>query len=321
MVNTQVNTSLRMSPPSVFLGIMAVPSSFPDIYQYTDYRAFLRDWFEQSKLQSPHVSYRYLARRTDVDAGYLARVFQGTKHLSDTAVERFIQLLGLGPKEQRYFAEMVRFGKARREDEIRERFDKLAQLRDSGVRVLGQQEYRYWMHWYIPAIRLTLLNDDFSGDFSALAERLTPAITASQAQEAVQLLLDLGLVKQRPDGIYEVQDTHLSTGDSWASAAIREFQAKTLDLARESLHIHSPALREIATLTLAIPAEEIATLQEMMREFRSRVAKWAIGLGQSNCVMQFDLACFPLSLPAGALSPSSPKPTPNPGTSSRRKSS
>lgn len=304
---------------------MATPSSLLDIYQYTDYRAFLRDWFEQSKVQSPHVSYRYLARRTDVDAGYLARVFQGSKHLSDTAVERFIQLLGLGSKEQRYFAEMVRFGKARRDDEIRERFDKLAQLRDNGVRVLGQQEYRYWMHWYIPAIRLTLLNDDFNGDFAALAQRLTPAITPTQAQEAVQLLLGLGLVQKRPDGIYEVQDTHLSTGDSWASAAIREFQAKTLELARDSLRIHPPALREIATLTLAIPAEEIATLQEMMREFRSRVAKWAIGLGQSNCVMQFDLASFPLSLPVGALSAATtaaqPKVAPHPGTSSRRKSS
>ena len=280
---------------------MAPLSPRNDIYQYTEYRVYLRDWFEQSKVHSPHISYRYLARRTGVDAGYLAHVFQGNKHLSDAAVERFGELLGLGAKEQRYFAEMVRFNKARRDDEIRERFEKLTLLRESGVRVLNQQEYRYWMHWYVPAVRLTLLNDDFTGDYAALARRMTPAITERQATEAVELLMDLGLVRHREDGVYEVQDTHLSTGDIWASAAIREFQAKTLDLARESLRLHPPAVREIATLTLAIPQDEIATLQEMMRDFRSRVAKWAIGLEKSDCVMQFDLACFPLSLPAGAL--------------------
>ena len=99
-----------------------------------------------------------------------------------------------------------------------------------------------------------------------MGQRITPHITAAQAKEAVQVLLDLGLVVLRDDGVYEVQDAHLSTGDEWTSAAIREFQSKTLQLAQNSLRNHPPEIREIATLSLAVPKEEIATLQEMMRD-------------------------------------------------------
>lgn len=272
------------------------PQVRPELFKYTDYRAFLRDWFEQTKLHSSFMSYRYLARRTGIDAGYLAHVFQGNKHLSEQGVQKLIDLLAFAPNEERYFEAMVAFNKARRESDIHEKFEKMMQWREAGARILNQQEYRYWMHWYIPAIRLTLLTEDFKGDFQALARRLTPSITAKQAHEAVDVLMDLGLVELRPDGVYEVQDAHLSTGNAWASAAIREFQSKTLGLAQESLRNHPPELREIATLTLAIPKEEIATLQEMMRDFRSKVAKWAVGMDRSDYVLQMNLACFPLSV-------------------------
>lgn len=245
------------------------------------------------------MSFRYLSRRTGIDAGYLANIFQGNKHLSDAGIASFSDLMKLDPKETRYFQAMVHFGKARSETEIRERFEKMMILREASARVLQQQEYRYWVHWYTPAIRLTLLTHDFRGDFAALARRITPAISAQQAQESIELLLSLGFVKIREDGVYEVQDAHLSSGDAWTSAAIREFQAETLQLARESIRTQPPELREISTLTVAIPKEEIVALQEMMRDFRSRVAKWAVSMNHSDYVLQLNLCCFPVSVPDG----------------------
>lgn len=268
-----------------------------DIYQYTDYRAYLKDWYELSKKRESYVSYRYISRRTGVDAGYLARVLQGNKHLAERSLEAFSKMLQLDEQESRYLLTMVRFSKARRDDEIRDLFQKLMVLRESNARILDQSQYRYWMHWYIPAIRLTLLTYEFRGDFKELAQRITPAITPAQAEEAVDVLLSLGLVQRNQAGIYEVQDSHLSTGDTWTSMAIREFQGKTLDLARQSLRDFPPELREIATLSLAIPMDEIVSLQEMMRTFRKQVAQWALGLERSDCVVQFNLSCFPLALP------------------------
>lgn len=239
-----------------------------DLYAYTDYRAYLRDWFEESKKSQPFLSFRYMSRRTGIDAGYLAHVFQGSKHIAESSIESMIKLLGLRSKDTKYFQELVLFTRAKNEREIKERFQKLMSLRSVSARELSSRQTRYWAYWYYPAVRLTMLNYAFRGDYADLVQRLSPPITAEQAREAVRVLENLQLVRQEENGSYTVLDPHVSTGDAWQSLAIREFQEQTLRLAAESLTRHPKGKREISTLSLAIPQGEISTLQDMVREFR-----------------------------------------------------
>lgn len=271
-------------------------SKVPDLYAYTDYRAYLRDWFEENKKSQAFLSFRYMSRRTGIDAGYLAHVLQGSKHIAEGSIDAMVQFLGLGTKDAKYFSELVLFSRAKNEREIKERFQKLMSLRGVSARELSSRQIRYWAHWYYPAVRLTMLNYSFQGDYADLAARLCPPITEEQAREAVQVLENLQLVRKEEAGIYTVLDAHISTGDAWQSVAIREFQEQTLKLAAESLTRHSKKNREISTLSLAIPQEEISTLQEMVKDFRQQVAKWALSLDDSDCVMQVDFAVFPISM-------------------------
>lgn len=271
-----------------------------DIYEHLDYRIFLKRWLETSKIKKPQLSYRYLARKTGVDAGYLAHVFHGSRHLSDDAVPIFAELLELDVRQNRYFHVLVSYGKARRKEDVRSLFECLLSLRDVEKKVLEKGQYRYWMYWYLPAVRLTLLNYDFRGDYEELAKRIVPHITVEQAKEAIALLEEMDLIVAKDDGVYKLRDLHVSTGDNWASQAILEFQLKTLELAQVGLRTQPAHLRDISTLTLAIPQEEFVTLQEMVQEFRSKVSKWAVSIGRSDAVFQLDLATFPMSLPPEA---------------------
>jgi len=268
----------------------------PDLYRYTDYRAFLREWFEDAKKEQSFLSFRYMARRTGIDAGYLAHVFQGTKHIAEGSIAAVSALLGMKSKESKYFHELVLFSRAKSEREIKERFQRLMVLRSTSARELSARQTRYWTYWFYPAVRLTMMTFDFKGDYADLGARLSPPITMEQAKEAVQVLEGLELVRKESDGRYSVIDAHVSTGDAWQSLAIREFQEQTLKLACESLERFPKNVRDISTLTLAIPRTEIPALQEMVREFRSQVAKWALSLDDSDCVMQVDLAMFPLGM-------------------------
>jgi uncharacterized protein (TIGR02147 family) len=269
----------------------------PDIYDYTDYRTFLKDWFEAAKQKQSFLSFRYLGRKTGVDAGYLVRVLQGSKHLADTSLEEVANITGLSEQQKRYFFELVLFNKAKGEHEINDRYKRLLALRESNARVLDSREFRYFSKWFYPAVRLSLFNNDFLGDYQDLAQRITPEITVEEAQEAIRVLAELELIRESAPAQWEVSDNHLSTGDAWSSLAVREFQRTMLKMAADALHIHPKENREIATLSLAIPREEISTLQEMMSDFRKQVAKWALSLNDSDCVMQFNLSCFPLSMP------------------------
>ena len=266
------------------------------LFEHTDYRSFLREWFEAEKSRKGFMSYRYLSRRVGIDAGFLVHIFQGTKHLSESAIPRMIQELRLAAPEAEYFRELVYFNRARTPRQIEEHFQRLCQMRDVQTSEIGSRQYRYYLRWQLPALRVALLTRPFrAGDEESLGKRMDPALSEAEVKEALESLLELGLVAWTPEGILEPTSPFLTSGDRWKDLAVRQFQSQTLGLAQRSMETQPAAHREISTLTLAIPGSEIPTLQEMVRQFRQKVLQWTASLDDSDTVMQVNFASFPLT--------------------------
>lgn len=268
----------------------------PSIYEHTDYRSFLREWFEEEKKHKSFMSYRYLSRRVDIDPGFLVHIFQGTKHLSEAAIPRLVQELKFDAAQAEYFRELVLFNRARGPRQIQEHFQRLCRMRDVQTQEIASQQYRYYLKWHYPAVRVALLAFPLQrGQEDAFAQRMDPALSRTELDEAIQVLQELNLAQWTCDGILEPMSPFLTTGDRWKDQAVKGFQDQTLELARRSLTAHSPTCREVSTLTLAIPESEIPTLQEMVKDFRQRVLQWTASLEEADAVMQVNVATFPLT--------------------------
>lgn len=268
-----------------------------DLYQHTDYRAYLREWFERAKESAPVMSYRFLASRLELDPGFLVHIFHGQKHLAERHVPAVAKILKLDKRQSEYFQRLVAFGKAKGQRETSRRFLELMELRESRVREISASEHRYYQHWHVPVIRCLISAIEFRGDFGELAARLRPAITADEARKAVRLLEKLGLVARGEDGIWQTLDAHLTSGDNWTRHAVSGFQKQTLELALAALDDVPKEQREISTLTLAIPSAEMPALQDMVREFRARLARWALAAQSADSVYQLNIQIFPVSRP------------------------
>lgn len=269
----------------------------PDLFQYTDYRAFLRDWFVEAKQTSSALSYRFLATRMEIDPGFLVHIFHGQKHLSEKHLQPLVKVLKLDKRQGEYFQRLVGFCKAKGEQEIGRRFNELMELRETRVRELSASHYRYYQNWYVPAIRCLVAARKVHGDGAELSGILRPQITQAQAREAIRLLAKLGMIHKASDGAWEPTDAHVSSGDAWTHLAIRSFQKQTLQLAMDAMESIPKDQREISTMTLAIAREEMATVQEMVREFRSKLAKWAVSTPNADMVYQMNIQVFPLVMP------------------------
>jgi uncharacterized protein (TIGR02147 family) len=270
----------------------------PDIFQHTDYRIFLREWFEEAKKTQSFLSYRYLGQKVGVDPGYLVKVFQGARHLSEDCIPAVQKAVGLDSRQAAYFYELVLFTKARGDRAIRERFQKLMALRDLQIHDLAREQYRFWLSWKHTAVRLLIALEDFQEDWAKLAARLTPAVSVQDVRESVLLLEELGMIRKRSeDGVWELQDDFISTGDKWKDLAAREFQRQALQLGLESLERHQKEDRAISTLSLTIPHAELPALKEISRQFRSQVMRWASAQTEPDSVYQLNLQIFPLALP------------------------
>ncbi|MGA2508548.1 MAG: TIGR02147 family protein [Chitinispirillaceae bacterium] len=269
----------------------------PDIYTYTDYRLFLKDYYGERKKQQPSFSYQYFANRAGLKSKtFIYKVIAGQKALSKGAVFAVSQAMGLKKRETEYFEAMVNFTQARTEREREFYFNHLQTFgRHHSAAQIRQDQYTYFSKWYYPALRELVAILDFKNDFKLLARSLDPPITAVQARKAVQMLLDLGLIKRTASGRYCQTDKSLTTGDHVQSLAVQAFQKENLRLAAEAIDRHKRYDRDISTLTTSISEAGFRRISEEIAAFRKKLAGIIEKDEPADRVYQINFQAFPLS--------------------------
>ena len=84
-----------------------------NIYDYTDYRKFLQDFYEFEKSLDTTFSYRVFAAAVCIDASLLVKILQGKRHVSSKGLETFVDFFRFKEAKAEYFREMVAYGKAK----------------------------------------------------------------------------------------------------------------------------------------------------------------------------------------------------------------
>jgi len=80
------------------------------IFDYTDFREFLREKFEECKKSNPAFSYRYFSKKAGLKStNFLKLVIKGESNLSVETIHKFAAAFSLGKMETKYFQNLVFF--------------------------------------------------------------------------------------------------------------------------------------------------------------------------------------------------------------------
>ena len=264
------------------------------IFEYTDYREWIRDALDDFKQRKTVISWRYMAMKLGADPGNLLRVSQGKIHLTLSLVKPMAEFFELDEKETAYWTELVCFGRAKTDAEALNHYEKMQILKGIPLKRLAKKELEFYRHWYCNSIRSIIGICRFKDDYEGLAESCTPPITVEEAKSAVKLLYDLNMISKDRDGYWKVNDTFVSTGGNWRSEAVRTFQKETIRLAGESLERHAPPLRDISTVTMTFNMDDIALIREKIKEFRSELLRMSQEGNGDDTVFQLNVQLFPI---------------------------
>lgn len=267
-----------------------------DLFSYTDYCAFLRDFYEDKRKKQPFFSYRYFGQKAGIDAGNLVKIMQAKRHLSPAAVKRFCEYMKFPSREAKYFETLVQFKKAKKESDNKLLFEKLMAIQKIDPYRLEPKQYEFYREWYHTVILALFHIIRFRGSYKELAELPQPPITPKQAQESVELLLSLCLIRREPDGRYAPTSNVISTGENWKSLAIRIFQQQNIRLALEAFERFPAAERDISTVTFAVTKEDFEEIKKVTSEYRRTVLQIASASEKADRVYQMNIQLFPLSV-------------------------
>ena len=266
------------------------------LYNYFNYREFLKDDFLERKAKNPSFSIRAMAVKLGLNSSTLVRIFNEKRNLSKNLLPRFIKFLGLRTKETEYFTHMVTFCQAKSERQRMAEYREMVKIRNGRIKEVAKNQYAFYEEWYYSVVRELLRLFSFSGDYQALGRMLEPPISMQEAKRAVNLLINLGFI-DRVTNSYVVRDNNISTGALWHGMAVQKFHHDTLAKAMEALERIPRQERDFSTMTMSYSAEGYKKVRELLKQTREEMARIEEGDRKRNRVYQVNMQLFPLSKP------------------------
>lgn len=267
------------------------------IYEYTSYKDFLRDYYNEKKSELSHFSYQFLADNCGFKSKtYIYKVIKGEKALTLKSALKIGTFMKLKKKEMDYFEAIVMFTNSKSVDEKDFYFKKLQNFcKGCESQLLRQYQFEYFNHWYNIAIREIAPMINWMDDYVVLAKAVTPHITAKEAQKSIALLLKIGLLERDEEGRYHQTDRAITTGADVTSHAVNRFQRENLHLAAEAIDRFPRDKRDISTLTVSISESGADRIKKEIALFRKRLVEIVAEDEPVDRVYQINFQAFPLS--------------------------
>ena len=267
----------------------------PDIYQFDDFRAFLRECFEAKVRAEGKYSQRRFAREAGFsNPGYYNDVLKGFKPLSENAVEKMAHVFGLKPNETEFLKLLTLYGQAR-SGETKSRLYKqiLSRRNRSRFTRLNPALSRYYQDHRYALVRGAIEILNFRGNYEELAAFIDPPVPVAIVKSLVRDLCEWGLVEQI-EGRYRTTQSIVEPPASLMGVS-REMNAEWLATARESLNRLPREKRHVSTMILNISESLHAELQEMIEKFREEVFRKVEADSEPTRIQQLTLAYIPRS--------------------------
>lgn len=273
------------------------PDAGPQIQLYLDYREFLRDYCAFRKSQNPRFSQRTFAREAGLSlssSSLLPAIIKGRRNLSQNLRARFGKAMKLGERDFRYFDLLAQFNQAKEMPAKNFFFAGLSKFRRSRAQVVSETQYRFFSKWYYSAVRNYFGVDQKQRHPAVIASRLFPPITPAQVEEAILLLLELGLIKKTGSG-YMVADPHINTEKDVQAMAACQHVRELTGMAMQVFESVPPEARQYNALMFSVTQEGFQAIKDRVRSFQEELREIISHDGKVDRIYTLTMLLFPNS--------------------------
>jgi len=244
------------------------------VYDYTDYRRFLKESFSAQKLKNSSFSFRSFNRIAGIkSSGFLKLVMDGQRNLADDGIRKIAKGFKLKEAERDYFELLVKFNQAEDHEEKDRYFRQLSQNKKFlAAKPLTGPQYRLFSHWYYVAIlEIIRIDTKAKKDVKWVQSQLNPPVGIKAVKTAIKELMQLKLVGERKNGNLFRRQTMLTTEDEVQSLSVANFHSQMCEIANRSVLKEPAPDREFSSLTIATSEKSFKRAKEEIQRFRKKL--------------------------------------------------
>lgn len=264
------------------------------VFEYDDYRDYLKDYLELRREIKSTFTQRYFAQRYGFSSpSFCNFVINGKRNLSDRSLSKLVAALELNATKADYFESLVHFNQTADMLEKDIFFNEMQKLRKRvKSKPLTVKQSDYFSKWYNPVLRELVVHLDWDGSFEKLASNVNPEITAKEAKESIELMLSIGVLLLK-DGVYSWKNENID--DSKVPVYAKKKARRDLFLAGvESLESMSPQERHASFATVTTDEKTYNEINALYEEFLDKVTD-KVNDSKGDKVFQVNYSMFPVS--------------------------
>ncbi len=268
----------------------------PNIFEYENYRSFLKDYFIYCKQCKPQFSYRYFAQKAGFRSpNFLKLAMDGKRNLSSLSIEQFCKAFKLSSVESEYFMCLVHFNQSENEAQKVQWAQKI--LRSKGlqkIHPLRQAEYSYYAHWYYIPIREMILLKNFNESPNWIAQQFHPPLEDDQVRKALEHLLQMGLIERNQQGQLVQRQRFISTGNEVSHSLVKQYHRDMIQKGADAIDTVAKLRREVSAVCIPISQVKREEIKTKIQQFRKEIMAIAESSDEAEEIYQLNIQWFPL---------------------------
>ena len=268
----------------------------PDVLQYTNYRVYLRDYYEFKKKTVPAFSLRFFAEKAGLSShAHLKLTIDGKRNITKNTVVKLIHGLGLQNQRAAYFESLVFFNQAQTDADKQVYYAQLLKASPrSKLHKMEQAQFRIFREWHHSAILEMVALKDFRPIPDWISKRLGGLVTPAQVTESLKLLVELGLLVKTANG-FRQRDPLITTDDEVQNMMVKMYHLQMLKLSATMLSDLPAKQRDVSALTFSIRREDFPNLKKHLQLMRKELLDFSAKAGEAEDVVQINIQLYPLT--------------------------
>ncbi|RME27939.1 MAG: TIGR02147 family protein [Deltaproteobacteria bacterium] len=270
----------------------------PSVFDYVDYRRFLRDWLNWKCASRPGYGMGVFAMNAGLSRSTLANVLAGRRQPTPESLDGFARAMGLDDDARHYLGRLVDLSRATNLDEhaaiLRELFDH--QRYGHGQRV-DVAQLEGLSRWYAMAIHEMAGLPGFVADADWLAARLQPPADRDEVARVLDEMRSAGLLDDDP-----VHRLH--TPPEVEHLGAYRLHQSAIDAAKDALVAVPHDRRSFHLATLSVPRDKVSMLFDELEALVRRLRELADAeRADADAVVQVNVQAWLAGLVGGEGEP------------------
>lgn len=241
------------------------------IYEFDNYRMYLKSELADRQSNNPSYSLRAMARQLNVAGSTLSEIINGHANLSVTTARKIAGGLNLANEEKNYFCDLVQLNSESNleaKEQLSVKMDKLYPKYQKSLD-LSLELFKQLSDWY----HLTIMEMPFLNKFDLSSVNISKFldIPVPLVELAIDRLVILGIFERTKSGALVRRQHDLKVRSEIQSAAMKKYYKQALEKVSAAIDTQTPGERLSGYLNLAIDEKAFPEIDQAIDRFFSEV--------------------------------------------------